>query len=76
MLGGGGSGFKLPLMDYLVVLGVTIGLLTWHWLMRDLSFEELADRAPWWLWSIALAAMMLTLALQTGDNRAFIYFQF
>ena len=76
MLGGGGSGFKLPLLDYLVVLGVTIGLLTWHWLMRDLSFAELADRAPWWLWAIVLAAMMLTLALQTGDNRAFIYFQF
>ena len=76
MLGRGGSGFKLPLLDYLVVLGVTLGLWTWHWRMRDSSFEELADRVPWWLWSLALAAMILTLALQTGDNRAFIYFQF
>jgi len=76
MMGVGGSGFQLPFMDYLVVPGVTVGLLAWHWLMRDLSFEALAERAPWWLWSIALAAMLLTLALQTGDNRAFIYFQF
>jgi alginate O-acetyltransferase complex protein AlgI len=44
--------------------------------LRDTSLETFATRLPAWLRSAALAAMICSLALAPGDDRAFIYFQF
>ena len=59
-----------------IVVAVTVGLLTVHWLMRERTLEELARLAPRWVTVLALAAMWICLALAPGDDRAFIYFQF
>ncbi len=59
-----------------VVLAVTVGLLCGSWVLRESSLENAVERVPWWLRSMALAAMLVSLALAPGDDRAFIYFQF
>ena len=58
------------------VLGVTVYILASHWVMRDSSLEEMANRVPWPLRSLLIFIMLLSIILLPGDNRAFIYFQF
>ena len=55
---------------------VTVLLLSGHWLLRDLDLRSVLSRIPWWFRSAALAALLLSLTLAPGDDRAFIYFQF
>ncbi|MGE3317320.1 MAG: MBOAT family protein, partial [Planctomycetaceae bacterium] len=37
-----------------------------HFLMRDVSIEELAARVPGWLWSVLLASMLVAILLMPG----------
>jgi D-alanyl-lipoteichoic acid acyltransferase DltB (MBOAT superfamily) len=61
----------------LVKVGLVIGaVLTVHWWMRDKTLSEVADRLPWWARSIALAVMGVGIMLLSGEDHAFIYFQF
>lgn len=59
-----------------IALGVTALLLLSHWLLRNRSLVQVAARVPWWGRSFALAAMLLGIIGLSGDDRAFIYFQF
>ncbi len=63
-------------MYLLVAFLMNAILLTWHFLMRDTSLEKVAERLPWWIKGLAIAAMLLALVLAPGERRAFIYFQF
>jgi len=58
------------------VLGVTLALLCVHWLMREASIASVVARVPWWVRSLALAALVLGIIGLSGEDRAFIYFQF
>lgn len=58
------------------VLVVTLLLLGGQWLFRDVSLEHIVGRLPWWIRSLVLAGVLLALSLASGDERAFIYFQF
>ena len=61
----------------LLLTAVTMSsILATHWLMRDRSLEEVANRCPWWLRSIIIATMLILIATMPGEDRAFIYFQF
>lgn len=66
------------LRDYEIAKSVgVIGLiLATHWMNRDVSLEQLAAKIPWWLCSAALACMLIAIATLSGEDRAFIYFQF
>jgi hypothetical protein len=44
--------------------------------MRSRSLEEIAGRMPWWLKSVVLAGMLTAIVILSGEDRAFIYFQF
>ena len=44
--------------------------------LRDRKLEAFAARLPLWLRAAGLAAMICSLVLAPGDDRAFIYFQF
>lgn len=55
---------------------VTVLLLSGHWFLRDLDFKATVSLMPWWLRSVVLAVLLLSLTLAPGDDRAFIYFQF
>ncbi len=58
------------------VLAVTIVLVGLHWIMRDRPLEEIAAKCPWWLKSLILAGMLVGIVTLSGEDRAFIYFQF
>lgn len=57
----------------LVVVGL---ILVVHWLMRDKTLEEVADRTPSWILSLIIGLMIVAIATAPGEDRAFIYFQF
>lgn len=55
---------------------LTILLLSGHWLLRDLDLKRALHDLPWWIKSATIALIFLSLTLVSGDERAFIYFQF
>lgn len=57
-------------------LGITALLLSVHWLTRNRSLAEVAARVPWWTRSLVLAAMIIGIVGLSGEDHAFIYFQF
>lgn len=60
----------------LLSLGATVVLLCVHWSMRDTSIVSIVERVPWWVRSLALAALVLGILGLSGEDHAFIYFQF
>ncbi len=64
---------RQPIM---LAVGVTLVLLCVHWSMRDASIASIVARVPWWAKSLALAALVLGIIGLSGEDRAFIYFQF
>ncbi len=76
MLIGGPDRLSLGAPKTLTVLAVTVGLLASHWHMRDSTLEDRWRSLNWWSRSVVLATLILCLAFVSGDERAFIYFQF
>lgn len=70
------SGLRLAPLDIIITAGVSFVILAVHWGMRNCSFEEIAGKIPWWLKSLALAGMLTAIVILSGEDRAFIYFQF
>jgi alginate O-acetyltransferase complex protein AlgI len=62
--------------ETLITLFTMAALLTGHWWMRNRSLEAVAEQLPWWLRSLVLAGMMVAIVAMSGEDRAFIYFQF
>jgi D-alanyl-lipoteichoic acid acyltransferase DltB (MBOAT superfamily) len=63
-------------LNTMKVLFVTGAMLYVHWRMKDTTVTEVAAQMPWWLKSCVLAAMGVGIALLSGEDHAFIYFQF
>lgn len=77
MLGVGGHARPmLSTFETYLVLGVMSGLVGLHWLLRNTSLEQAAQRLPWWLRGVVLGLMLFFIATMGEVNRAFIYFQF
>ena len=57
----------------LILIAAFLGL---QWLMREKSYEEVAEKTPVWLRTAAIACMIVLIILSPGANHAFIYFQF
>lgn len=70
------SGLRLAPLDIIITAGVSFVILAVHWGMRNCSFEEIAGKIPWWLKSLTLAGMLIAIVILSGEDRAFIYFQF
>ncbi|MEO6287948.1 MAG: MBOAT family O-acyltransferase [Dyadobacter sp.] len=62
--------------DMLKIALVTIGLLGFHWSMRDKSVKGLFMRLPWWFSGTAWAMMLILIILTQKSTSSFIYFQF
>ncbi len=73
-----GAPDNLPttLFDIVSTGVVSVALLLGHWLLRDSSIEQAAQRMPWWVRSLVLVVILVSLALVQEEDRAFIYFQF
>jgi len=63
--------FYVPL-----TLSITAAILVSHWIMRERSLEAIIGKMPWWLRGIVLAVLMIIIVTCSGEDRAFIYFQF
>jgi D-alanyl-lipoteichoic acid acyltransferase DltB (MBOAT superfamily) len=74
--GPGGAVRLLRTESIVIALGVTISLLTIHWLIRSRTLAEVVTRIPWWARSLAMAAMIVSIFGLSGEDRAFLYFQF
>lgn len=64
---------KLNIVILSAVITILLGL---HWKMRDITFEEMACLCPLWLRSLIMALMLMGIVTFSGEDRAFIYFQF
>jgi len=68
------------LYDHQVRIGIfcTAGILISHYLMRNSSLEEAFSRIHWSIRGVAVAvlAYLTLISYYTGEDRAFIYFQF
>ena len=67
---------RLDSTDIVITLAVCLMILAFHWLMRDFSLEKIAEKIPWWAMSIIIAGMLVAIVILSGEDRAFIYFQF
>ncbi len=72
----GGTGNLVRPTEALMVIAVNLALFAGHWILRDSSLEAVAKKISWKLRAVILAAILLTLILSPGEDRAFIYFQF
>ena len=61
-----------------VTFAVVTLMLAGHWKMRNSDLADFAGRLPSWLRVLVIAFIITSVlfALLSGDNRAFIYFQF
>lgn len=66
----------LPKLVVAEVVVITIILVGLHWIMRDITLEEMAAKCPSWIRSLILAGMLVGIVTLSGEDRAFIYFQF
>lgn len=57
-------------------LGVVSLLFLVHWFLKNHPLEDVVACIPWPLRSLLLAGMLLGIMLLSGEDRAFIYFQF
>jgi len=70
------AGHLLPPESIVMSLGITVILLLVHWSMRETTIPQLVARLPWWARSLALAALLVGIVGLSGEDRAFLYFQF
>ena len=59
-----------------IVLIVIGAVVCGQWFLRNTGIKQVMERLPWWLRAVILAALLITLAVAPGDDRAFLYFQF
>lgn len=76
MLLGGADRGLLTTRDRAIVAAITVLLLAAHWRQRRSSVEDEWRALPTWIRPVVLASMILAVCLASGDDRAFIYFQF
>jgi alginate O-acetyltransferase complex protein AlgI len=67
---------RLTDFDFLSAWVVIAAIIAAHWLVRDISLEIVAIRAPWWSISISLAVMFVAIALTSGESQTYLYFQY
>jgi D-alanyl-lipoteichoic acid acyltransferase DltB (MBOAT superfamily) len=57
----------------ILVMGI---LLAVQWLMRSRQLEEVVEQWSWWVRSLVLTGLLVGIVVLSGEDRAFIYFQF
>ena len=75
-VGGGDIPGILTPTAIILSLSLALAFFVGHWLMRHSSLDNVAERLPWPLKSILLAAMVGLILMSRAPDRAFVYFQF
>ncbi len=75
MMGPGGTTLvdQGEILRILIIYGLLMGF---HWNLRNSSLESLTENLPWWIRTVVIASLLISIALAPVDERAFIYFQF
>jgi len=60
----------------LLTFSITAAILISHWFMRERSLEAIMGKMPWWLRGVVMAILLIIIVTCSGEDRAFIYFQF
>jgi alginate O-acetyltransferase complex protein AlgI len=66
----------LPTLDIIRVSFITILLVATHWIMRNTTVWQQAQKMKWWIVSIIWSLMIILLILSQKSSDSFIYFQF
>lgn len=70
------NAIQLSRAELITTCAVVGGLICVQWLMRDARLDRVASKIPWWGNAVLLSAMLVLMATTSGEDRAFIYFQF
>ena len=71
-----GTTALLPTLSIYKVIIITVGMVGFHWAMRNTSVLKVANKMPWWLLGIIWALLLIILMLSQESSSSFIYFQF
>jgi D-alanyl-lipoteichoic acid acyltransferase DltB (MBOAT superfamily) len=64
-------------LEYITVLCLALFILISHYCLRFSSLEKFIFTIPWWVRSLIIGSLFLfTVTCMSGEDRAFIYFQF
>jgi alginate O-acetyltransferase complex protein AlgI len=66
----------LPTVDILKVLIVIVPTLFFHWIMRNTSVLQVAQKINWLVLGIVWAVLLIALVISQKTGDSFIYFQF
>jgi D-alanyl-lipoteichoic acid acyltransferase DltB (MBOAT superfamily) len=72
----GRSAVRVEYFYILLTFAVMFVMLAAHWMVRDKPLKEIVEKMPWWVRSIGIAILLIAIVTCSGDDRAFIYFQF
>lgn len=60
----------------LLTFSIIFIILVSHWIMRERSLQRFIENTPWWFRSMIFAGLLIAIVTCSGEDRAFIYFQF
>jgi alginate O-acetyltransferase complex protein AlgI len=66
----------LTTLSIIKVVTIVIGMLLFHWFMRNTRMLSVAEKMPWWLLGIVWSVLLLLLIWSQQSSSSFIYFQF
>ena len=70
------AGTFIPLWQLVLIVVFTIIMLCIHYYMKDKTIEMVYHKMHWFTRSFVLALCILFIVILSGEDRAFIYFQF
>ena len=66
----------LSTLSMIKISVIVVGMVAFHWMMRNTRVLTVANKIPWWLLGLIWSAMLILLILSQESGSSFIYFQF
>jgi alginate O-acetyltransferase complex protein AlgI len=66
----------LQTVSIVKVAVITVLMVITHWLLRNTTMLEVADKTKWWVVGLVWSAMLILLIMSQESSSSFIYFQF
>lgn len=66
----------LPTVDMIKIAVVIVLMITLHWLMRNTSVLQVAQKSKWWMVGLVWAFLLIAVIVSQKSGGSFIYFQF
>jgi D-alanyl-lipoteichoic acid acyltransferase DltB (MBOAT superfamily) len=66
----------LSTLTIIKVSVIVVGMVAFHWFMRNTRVLTVANKLPWWVLGLIWSVMLILLILSQESSSSFIYFQF